>query len=69
LIEIALNIAYVYLAHVAQWRPAAVIGFGAAVMTLSKTILYWMQEYYCGFCKVGHNNLRDIVVLYIIPNG
>jgi hypothetical protein len=59
LIGITLNIAYVYLAHVAQWpRPAAVIGFGAAVMTVSKTVLYGMHEYYSSF---GHNSLEDIV--------
>jgi len=45
------------------------IGFGAALMTLSKTILYWAQEYYCGFCEIGHNKLWDLVLLWIIPNG
>jgi hypothetical protein len=64
-----LNITYVYLAHVAQWPPATLIGFGAAIMTLSKTILYWAQEYYCGFCAVGHNNASDLFFLWIIPNG
>ena len=68
-IETLLNITYVYLAHVAQWPPATLIGLGAAVMTLSKTILYWAQEYYCGFCAVGHNNASDLFFLWIIPNG
>lgn len=68
-IETLLNIAYVYLAHVAQWPPATLIGLGAAIMTLSKTILYWAQEYYCGFCAVGHNNASDLFFLWIIPNG
>lgn len=69
IIETLLNIAYVYLAHVTQWPAAPVIGFGSALMTLSKTVLYWAQEYYCGFCAVGHNNLWDLFFLYIIPNG
>ena len=69
LVETALNIAYLYLAHVVQWQPAAVIGFGAVVMTLSKTVLYWVQEYFCGFCKIGHNSFKDIFVLWIVPNG
>ncbi|CAK5274140.1 unnamed protein product [Mycena citricolor] len=30
------------------------IGFAAATMTLSKTVLYWAQEYYCNYCAVGH---------------
>jgi hypothetical protein len=45
------------------------IGFGVALMTLSKTFLYLAQEYYCGFCAVGHNKLWDLVLLYIMPNG
>jgi len=68
-IETLLNIAYLYLAHVKQWSPAAVIGFGAAIMTLWKTVLYWMQEYYCNFCTTGHNTFRDLFVLWIVPNG
>ncbi|KDR70191.1 hypothetical protein GALMADRAFT_255048 [Galerina marginata CBS 339.88] len=68
-IETIMNICYVYLAHVAQWPGAPIIGFGAALMTLSKTVLYWAQEYYCGFCAVGHNNWSDLFLLWIIPNG
>lgn len=68
-IETLLNISYVYLAHVSEWPPATLVGFAAATMTLSKTVLYWAQEYYCGFCAVGHNSLSDLVFLWIIPNG
>ncbi|KAF4610077.1 hypothetical protein D9613_010469 [Agrocybe pediades] len=68
-IETFLNISYVYLAHVAQWPPATIVGFAAATMTLSKTILYWAQEYYCGFCAIGHNTWSDLFFLWIIPNG
>ena len=64
-----MNIAYLYLAHVAAWPPAAIIGFGAALMTLSKTVLYWIQEYYCGYCAVGHNDFKTLFVYWIIPNG
>jgi hypothetical protein len=69
LIETALNVAYLYLVHISQWPPAAVIGFAGAVMTLSKTVLYFIQEYYCDYCMIGHNTFRDILVLWIIPNG
>ena len=69
IIETLANIAYLYLAHVAQWPAAPMIGFGAALMTLSKTLLYWAQEYYCGFCAVGHNKFWDLVLLWIVPNG
>ena len=64
-----MNVTYLYLAHVAKWPPAAMLGFGVALMTLSKTILYWAQEYFCNYCAVGHNNTSDLILLWIIPNG
>ncbi|KAI5860013.1 hypothetical protein GGS23DRAFT_258822 [Durotheca rogersii] len=53
-------------------RPAAIavlVAFSAAVMTLSKTVLYWLNEYFSGFDNIGHNPPRDLVLLWIIPNG
>ncbi|UNI13847.1 hypothetical protein JDV02_000546 [Purpureocillium takamizusanense] len=80
-VETAMYLAYV----VAWWaarrrnaegrlegRDAAVavlVGFSAAVMTLSKTVLYWMNEYYSGFDNIGHNSLARLIPLWIIPNG
>lgn len=63
------NIAYLYLAHVALSPVAPLIGFTSAALTLAKTILYWAQEYYCGYCSVGHNSLKDLAVFWILPNG
>ncbi|KAG4029087.1 hypothetical protein MFRU_017g00250 [Monilinia fructicola] len=48
---------------------AVLVGYSAAVMTVSKTLLYWMNEYYSGFANIGHNSIRDLVFLWIIPNG
>ncbi|KAM3503239.1 hypothetical protein MY10362_004320 [Beauveria mimosiformis] len=48
---------------------AVLVGFSAAVMTLSKTILYWLNEYYSGFDNIGHNDLSSLIFLWIIPNG
>ncbi|KAG8414590.1 hypothetical protein J3459_014250 [Metarhizium acridum] len=48
---------------------AVLIGFSSAVMTLSKTLLYWSNEYFSGFDNIGHNNPIDLVFLWIIPNG
>ncbi|CAD6442664.1 ec1ff267-4fad-4561-94dd-26cae9266b09 [Sclerotinia trifoliorum] len=48
---------------------AVLVGYSAAVMTLSKTLLYWMNEYYSGFENIGHNSIRDLLFLWIIPNG
>ncbi|KAK8125367.1 uncharacterized protein PG998_001126 [Apiospora kogelbergensis] len=53
-------------------RPAAVavlLAFTAAIMTLSKTVLYWLNEYYSGFDNIGHNSIQDLIPLWIIPNG
>ncbi|KAL4263219.1 EXPERA domain-containing protein [Pleurotus pulmonarius] len=69
IVETLMNLVYLYLAHVQHSPAAIVIGFAAVVMTLSKTVLYWAQEYYCGFCAVGHNSMRDLIVLWVIPNG
>ncbi|KAH8595575.1 hypothetical protein B0O99DRAFT_622169 [Bisporella sp. PMI_857] len=48
---------------------ALLVVYSAAVMTLSKTALYWANEYYSGFDNIGHNNARDLLFLWIIPNG
>ncbi|KAI1433397.1 hypothetical protein GGR50DRAFT_668847 [Xylaria sp. CBS 124048] len=48
---------------------AVLVAFSAAIMTLSKTVLYWMCEYYSGFDNIGHNSLQDLIFLWIIPNG
>ncbi|KAK0389039.1 hypothetical protein NLU13_2615 [Sarocladium strictum] len=48
---------------------AALVGFAAAVMTLSKTVLYWLNEYYSNYRNIGHNSLQDLLFLWIIPNG
>ncbi|KAI1197336.1 hypothetical protein F5X97DRAFT_181222 [Nemania serpens] len=48
---------------------AVLIAFAAAIMTLSKTVLYWLCEYYSGFDNIGHNSVQDLIFLWIIPNG
>ncbi|KAI0060100.1 hypothetical protein BV25DRAFT_1993127 [Artomyces pyxidatus] len=68
-VETGLNLLYLYLAHVTKLPSASVVGFASVVMTLSKTVLYWLQEYYCGGCSVGHNDFQTLFVYWIIPNG
>jgi len=63
------NILYLYLAHSTNSPVAPLIGFSGALMTLAKTVLYWLQEYYCNFCAIGHNSAKDLLVYWIIPNG
>ncbi|KAI0128955.1 hypothetical protein BJ170DRAFT_354829 [Xylariales sp. AK1849] len=58
--------------RVLSGRPAAwavLVAFSAAVMTLSKTVLYWANEYFSGFDNIGHNSFNDLITLWIIPNG
>lgn len=69
LVETALNVYYVYAQHVLASPSAPLIGLASAVMTLSKTVLYWMQEYYCGGCAVGHNDAFTLFWFWIVPNG
>ncbi|GAB1319845.1 C6 transcription factor [Madurella fahalii] len=48
---------------------ALLLGFSGAVMTVSKTVLYWLNEYFSGFDNIGHNTPLDLFFLWIIPNG
>jgi hypothetical protein len=78
-VETAMYFYYLYLVYArggsdrtVEGRTAAratIVAFSAAVMTLSKTVLYWANEYYSGFDNIGHNSLIDLVFLWIIPNG
>src|SRR6266550_6365320 len=69
IVETSMNLAYVYLAHISKWPGAPLIGFTSAVMTVSKTVLYLAQEFYCHFCAPGQNSLQTWIVYWIIPNG
>lgn len=46
---------------------AVVLGLSASVMTVSKTVLYWLNEGFSGFDNIGHNTVVDLVLLWIIP--
>lgn len=48
---------------------ALIIGFAAAVMTLSKTVLYYFNEYFSGFANVGHNDWLTLFFFYGVMNG
>ncbi|MCJ1365167.1 hypothetical protein MMC16_004287 [Acarospora aff. strigata] len=48
---------------------ACTVAFSAAVMTVSKTVLYWLNEYFSGFANIGHNDVFTLISLWIIPNG
>jgi len=51
---------------------AVLLGFAASVMTLSKTVLYWLVCYNngeAGWEGLRHNDWNTLVSLWIIPNG
>ncbi|KAH7082187.1 hypothetical protein FB567DRAFT_100019 [Paraphoma chrysanthemicola] len=48
---------------------ALLIGFAASVMTLSKTVLYYFNEYFSGWASVGHNDWFTIFLFYGVMNG
>ncbi|KAJ7347875.1 hypothetical protein DFH08DRAFT_779227 [Mycena albidolilacea] len=68
-VETMMNLVYLYTAHVTAWPPAPLVGFTAAAITLSKTLLYWAQEYFCNFCAVGHNSLEDLIKYYVLTSS
>lgn len=69
IVETLTNLYYVYAQHVLGAPSAPLVGIVAVTMTLSKTVLYWAQEYYCGGCATGHNNLVDWLTFFALPNG
>lgn len=69
IIETVLNLLYLYLAHVTFWPAAPLIGFTSAVMTLAKTMLYILNEAFCGWCSLRNLPFQDLLLYWIIPNG
>jgi len=68
ILEISVNIIYLYQAHIRRSDVAPLFGYTGAVMTLAKTILYTSQEYFCNGCSVGHNELHVTITLWVLPN-
>ncbi|KAJ5818626.1 hypothetical protein N7474_004217 [Penicillium riverlandense] len=48
---------------------ALLVAYTASIMTVSKTILYWLNEVFSGFENIGHNDAFTLIVMWIIPNG
>jgi hypothetical protein len=67
-VEVTLGFIALFL-HLKSDPRSVVLGFGVALMTLAKTVLYLLLEYISGMENVIHNDLRTLMLLYIIPNG
>ncbi|OAX81510.1 hypothetical protein ACJ72_04154 [Emergomyces africanus] len=48
---------------------ALLVVFSGSIMTVSKTLLYALNEVCSGFDNVGHNSFWVLIFLWIIPNG
>ncbi|PWN22961.1 hypothetical protein BCV69DRAFT_245263 [Microstroma glucosiphilum] len=71
-LEDILNFSYLYLVHQSDpaYRAVApIVGFSGVLMTFSKTLLYFLCDYYCGWCESGHNDWSTWIFLYALPNG
>jgi len=69
LIETSLNLAYLYTVHISPRNIAPLLGFSGASLTLSKTTLWILQEYYCGGCSMSDKDqFSDIFKFWICPN-
>lgn len=67
-VETFLNFLYVWLLsnNAVTVGQANLVGFSAALMTLSKTILYWLIEPFSGYQHIGHNSTKDLLFLWIV---
>ncbi|KAL1932158.1 hypothetical protein VTP01DRAFT_9214 [Rhizomucor pusillus] len=72
LVETALNFLYLYLGStlpLSRIGQVNLVGFSAAILTVAKTVLYWLTEYYSGMRHTGHNDWQTYIFLWVIPNG
>ncbi|KAK4953653.1 hypothetical protein LTR10_008256 [Elasticomyces elasticus] len=62
-----LNVCRMIHGHVAA--RAVLLAYSMALLTFSKSSIYWLIEAYSGFDNIGHNNMVRIIFVWIIPNG
>ncbi|KAE8338430.1 hypothetical protein BDV24DRAFT_87567 [Aspergillus arachidicola] len=48
---------------------ALLVAYSASLATLSKTVVYLLNEVFSGFDNIGHNDAITLIFLWIIPNG
>lgn len=69
IVELVINALYLYSTYGLDSPVAPLFGFSTNLMTLSKTVLYLAQEYFCGYCNIGHNSAQDLIFFYVCTNG
>jgi len=72
MVESVLNFIYLYAWYNGKGttgRTPVMLGLVSVVMTVSKTVLYWLNEGFSGFQGIGHNDPSTLFWLWIVPNG
>ena len=65
----SLQLAYLYTVHVSPRNIAPLFGFAGASLTLLKTTIWVLQEYFCGACSMSDKTqFPDIFKFWICPN-
>ncbi|KDR78743.1 hypothetical protein GALMADRAFT_223993 [Galerina marginata CBS 339.88] len=69
LIETSLNLIYLYSVYLSPRNIAPLFGFAGAGLTLSKTTIWVLQEYFCGLCsRTETSDFYEILKFWIAPN-
>ncbi|KZT35754.1 hypothetical protein SISSUDRAFT_970540, partial [Sistotremastrum suecicum HHB10207 ss-3] len=69
-IETVLSLTYLRLVYLKDVPPrsAPIYGLSSAIMTFSKSWLFFSQQYSCNYCDIGHNGKKGIMT-WLFFNG
>jgi len=62
------QLAYLYTVHLSPKTIAPLFGFTGAVLTLSKTTFWVLQEHFCGRCSSKNVDPMEFLKFWIAPN-
>lgn len=68
-LEIGLSLISLYLNYLRKVLAAMLFAFSSLLLTGTKTIFVFIHEGIGGFKHVGHNDLSEIILFYIVPNS
>jgi hypothetical protein len=64
-----LKMIYLIQVHVVPSPVAPLFGFTAALATTLKGVLWVFEEFYCGWCTIGHNAPLQIFISWTLPTA
>lgn len=62
-----LEVVYLVQIHVVPSPVAPLFGFSAALAATLKSVLWVLEESYCGWCTIGHNAPLQIFMSWTLP--